>query len=208
MAITYPIELPTEAKVSALGFQPEAVVAAVRSPFTFSEEVQVWDGQAWQVTITLAPRRGRVLGAPITAFLLKLNGMEGSFLFGDPLGQVPRGIATGTPLVDGAQSARARVLLTKGWSVSTTNILRAGDYIQLGSGATARLHMVLNNVNSDNTGKASLDLWPALRVAVSNNAALTVTGCKGVFRLADNAMPWNLARRNQYSISFQAREVI
>lgn len=209
MAITYPLDLPAEAKISAMGFAPRAVVAVNPSAFDLSQEVLVWPGQRWDIKVTLADRRGRALGAPVTAFLLALNGREGTFLLGDPMAPAPRGTALGTPLVDGAHAAGVRVLHTKGWTPSQTGVLKAMDYIQLGSGSSSRLHANLTDVDADGDGKASLNLWPALRPeGAANNAAIVTANCRGVFRLGDNAMPWNIARRNVYSVSFNAQEAL
>lgn len=209
MAITYPLDLPAEARIATMGFAPRAVVALNISSFDLSQEVLAWPGQAWNIKVTLADRRGRALGAPVTAFLLALNGREGTFLLGDPMAPAPRGTALGTPLVDGAQLAGARVLNTKGWTPSQTGVLKAMDYLQLGSGATSRLHVNLRDVNADGDGKASLDLWPALRPeGAADNAVITTSNCRGVFRLGSNAMAWGIGRRNVYSISFDADEAL
>ena len=138
-------------------------------------------------------------------FLLKLNGMEGTFLFGDPNAKTPQGPATGTPLVNGA-SQTGNSLITDGWTVSVTGILKAGDYIQLGSGSTTRLYKVLNDADSDAGGNATFDIWPRLRVSPADNDLIITSAAKGLFALAGNIMEWDIEGAMKYGISFTAIE--
>jgi hypothetical protein len=141
------------------------------------------------------------------SFLLKLNGKEGTFLAGDFDAETPRGVATGTPLVDGA-SQTGNSLATKGWTVSTTGIMKAGDYIQLGTGSTSRMYKVLEDVNSDVTGDATLTLWPSLRSSPADNDAITTQSCKTQFRLSANSVSWSTNSLMHYSITIVAREAL
>jgi hypothetical protein len=79
----------------------------------------------------------------------------------------------------------------------------AGDYIQLGSGTTARLHKVL----VDQSGSGTLEIWPALRSTYSG-ATVTTTNAKGVFRLNQNMSSWQISNANSYGIAFEAVEAI
>jgi hypothetical protein len=84
-----------------------------------------------------------------------------------------------------------------------TGTLLAGDYIQLGSGSTAKLHQVL----LDQDGNGNLEIWPALR---SNYTSATVTfnAPKGVFRLSNNVTSWSINNASTYGISFEAVEAV
>jgi hypothetical protein len=84
-----------------------------------------------------------------------------------------------------------------------TGSLKAGDYIQLGSGGSAKLHQVL----LDQSGSGSLEIWPALR-ATYTNASVTFNNPKGVFRLANNVTSWSINNASTYGISFEAVEVV
>lgn len=185
MTISYPLSLPsTKAVKFTMGF--DSSVGLARSPFTFATQAQVNPGQMLTASFALPPML-RAEAAPWMAFLAALNGREGTFLAGFTGHATPLGIATGTPLVDGSgNTAMARTLATKGWTAGVTGILKAGDFIQLGSGSSSRLHMVVRDASSDGAGKAVLDIWPSLRSAPAANAAIVVNGAKGVFRLSDN----------------------
>ncbi len=67
---------------------------------------------------------------------------------GDPVNTSPRGAATGTPLVKGA-SQTGNTLTTDGWTTGVTGILKAGDWIQLGTGSTSTLHKLQQAADSD-----------------------------------------------------------
>lgn len=205
MAITYPLSLPMARGQAAVRFGGRAVVAVTSSPFTLADELQVHQGQAWLANVTLRPMREAEARLWI-AFLLALNGMQGTFLMGDPLRTTPRGAGTGTPLVNGAgQSGQS--LVTDGWTPSTL-VLKAGDYVQLGSGASAYLHAVLADVTSNGSGQATLDIWPRLRTAPADNAPLTLTSPMGRWRMASNEMRWDVRSAQLYGIDFACTEAL
>lgn len=193
--------------MASVRFSAHAVVAISQSPFTGQQQVQEYSGKLLQATISVPPME-RNDAEEVIAFLLKLNGKRGTFLMGDPTGATPRGIATGTPLVNGAHAAAATSLVTDGWTISQTGILKAGDYIQLGSGSSSRLYKNLNDVNSDGSGNATLDIWPGLRSAAANNDPIVVSNCKSVWRLASNDMTWDIGEARIYGIEFSATEAI
>lgn len=206
MAISFPISMPTSPGFLRFRMAPESVIAMSESPFTLDQQVYEHAGQRWAAEITL-PRMKRDKAAPWIAFFLKLNGRRGTFLLGDPDATSPQGIATGTPLVKGA-SQTGKTLDTDGWTASKTGILKAGDYIQLGSGSSSRLHMVVTDADSDASGNATLDIWPNLRTSPADNAAIVTSSPKGVFRLAGNRMPWDTDHNKVFDIAFSCIEAL
>ena len=206
MAITYPLSHPTNVGFASASMTAKSVVGVSRSPFTGAQQVQKHQGQWWEFQASLPPM-ARATAEEWIAFLLSLNGMQGTFLLGDPLGTTARGIATGTPLVKGA-SQTGNSLITDGWTASQTGILKAGDYFQLGSSTSSKLYKVLNDANSDGSGDATFDIWPNINTAVADDTALTVASAKGLFRLAANEMRWDLQQAQKYGIAFSAIEVI
>lgn len=202
MTITYPIDLPSTPAPAKIRIYPRAIVAVGISPFTAAQQVYKHQGQLWQADITLPPML-RADAAPWIAAMLQLNGRYGTFRLGDSSARTPRGIATGTPLVKGA-SQTGQVLLTDGWTISQTGILKQGDYIQIGD----RLYMIMVDANSDGSGNATLDIWPRLRESPADNAAITTSNCKGLFRLTSNEMPWDVSPKPVFEMSFSAVEAI
>jgi len=206
MTITYPLTPPASPAPRRFRLGPDSAVGIHQSPFTFAEQVQRHAGQRWALDIEL-PAMKRAAAEDYISFLVSLNGVEGTFLIGDPAGATPRGIATGTPLVDGAAQTGA-ILNSKGWTISQTGILKAGDWIQLGSGSGARLHKILVDADSDGAGLAALDIWPQLRASPADNDPITVSNCVGHFRLADNRQRWDVDEAQFFGIDFSAQEVI
>jgi hypothetical protein len=205
MAISFPINLPTGAAgIERVRFTPMNAVAVLRSPFTYASQVQEHQGQMWLAEVQVAPCK-RAAAEPWAAFLTALKGPYGTFYLGNPNAATPQGVATGTPLIKGAGQS-GETILTDGWTTSTTNILKAGDYIQIGS----RLHKVKQNANSNGSGEATLEIWPRLRETPADNAAITLNGAKGLFRLESSSEfpDSDIDKERLYTIAFTAVEAI
>lgn len=207
MPISYPLTLPTTpnaAGIERFMLTGMHAVGVLRSPFTFATQVQAHPGEAWIAEASIAPCR-REQAEPWVAFFASLRGPSGTFLMGDPHRTTPLGVATGTPRVSGTNTVRATSLNTKGWTNSVTNILRAGDYIQIGQ----RLYKVLQNVNSSGTGTCTLDIFPALRETVVDNTTIITASAKGLFRLnAPEVDLFEVDRERLYAMSFTAMEAL
>lgn len=196
MAISYPISTPEDViGIANIELGASNAVAMSRSPFTFSEQVHAYTGEMWRATVSIPPVRKDKSEAWV-AFLLALRGQYGTFLLGDPNNTSPQGTASGA-LVTGSTGDRSV-------TVSMSGSLKAGDYIQLGSGGAARLHKVL----VDKTGSGTLEIWPALRSNHTTGTNATLTNAKGVFRLASNQSDWSINESSVYGLQFTAMESI
>lgn len=208
MAETYPLATPN-LEFASIRFVARNAVSMAASPYTFSQQVYKHPGQGWSVDISLPPMKQDV-AEDWVAFLLRLRGQFGTFLVGDPLGQTARGSASstpGTPVVNGAGQT-GEFLNIDGLPLSATGYLKVGDYIQIGTGATATLHKVLEQVDSDGAGAATLNLFPKVRTAPNDGAVITVAACKGVFRLASNMTDWDINNASTYGITFSGVEAV
>ncbi len=182
MSISYPLTLPTTSGIARISLQYRCVNSLLASPWTGDIQIQETDNDGWIADISI-PVMDADEAAAWRAFLAALRGRYGTFLIGDPIHTSPRGLGTGSPMVDGlAQSGYA--LSTKGWPASTDGCLLAGDYFCLGN----RLHMAVEDVDSDADGKATFDIRPKLRESPGDSNALSLTNCKGLFRLADDTV--------------------
>jgi hypothetical protein len=114
------------------------------SPFTYKQQIYNHTGQRWEAECQIPPLK-RDDAEEWIAWLLSMKGQGGTFLLGDPLGATARGTLGGTPVVNGAAQIGGSLDID-GCTVSVTNWLKAGDYIQLGSASTATLHKILQNV--------------------------------------------------------------
>lgn len=206
MTIIYPLSLPATPYPAAVTLRARSVVGVSSSPFSYSQQVYAHQGQRWEADIDMPPMSESVADVWV-AWLLSLNGQEGTFLMGDPAKLTHRGIGGGTPLVNGAGQT-GQTLAIDGCPLSTTGWLVQGDMIQLGSGSSATLHKVLADANTNGSGEVTLDIWPRLRSSPSNNAAVVITGCVGRWRLASNESSWSISRAKRYGIQFVAVEAL
>lgn len=201
---TFPIELPTN--IAAVTFTPYKAAALAASPFTGSQQVQAHAGEFFRAEVTVGRQRrdkARLWIARLTA----LRGPVGTFLLGDPMAAAPMGSISGEPRVDGLNAKRSETLNVRDLPPDTEGLWLEGDYIQLGSGAASRLHMVLEDVASDSDGKATLSIFPSLRDDYEDGTPITITNCKGVFRLVE-PFSWTESDIVNYGISFSAVEAI
>jgi hypothetical protein len=204
VTISYPLSLPTSKGLDRFAWTNFNATGMLRSPFTFATQVQAHQGQLWAADVSVAVDSTRALMEPWRAFLAALRGQTGTFLMGDPQGKTPRGVATGTPTVDGS-SQTGNTLATTGWTAATTNILRQGDYIQVGQ----RLYMVLSDHNTNGSGGTVLDIFPRLRESPTGGTTIITSNTVGLFRLADSEVRLHeIDQELVYSISFSAVEAI
>lgn len=178
------IAIPTSPAPRQVQLEMNNIVAAPTNPFTNStlQTTQWPGGDYWTGQIALPKLRPGEEIATWNAFLAECRGKLNTFLLGDASYKGPLGNPQGLPLVNGAQSPMAGVLLTKGWHPSLFRHLVPGDYLQVGY----RLHRVLSVVNSDSTGSASISIWPSLRDALTDGQAIILNRPKGLFRMAEN----------------------
>lgn len=206
MPITYPLTAPLQGRLS-LVVSAASSTAATQSQWTGAQTIFANPGQWWELQVTYPPLL-RSQAEAVIAFLLKLNGLEGTFLI-DVGAPVPAGVGGGSPTVNGANqtgldlNVSTSVLSQAAW-------LKQGDYIQLGSGSAARLYKVLDDVDTDGSGDATLTLWPKIRNgdAPANGASVVVSSAKGLFRLKQSAADWSVDRAKLYGLSFACREKI
>ena len=194
MAISYPLALPTNIGMASIELRAKNTVAVSMSPFTYKQQTQSYDGEMWEADISLPPMN-RDDAETWISFLMSLKVMSGTFLLNDPSAKTVRGTATSAVITGAVGASSVGVVMT--------GTLKAGDYIQLGTASTSKLHKVLADVSA--TG--SVDIWPNLKATYSS-AAVVVDNAKGVFRLTSNVQDWQIGNSSTYGISFEAVEVI
>lgn len=206
---TFPLTWPSYVDIMSHRARHIDNVSSTRSVFTGEVQKQRFQGERFEYDLTISPM-GRREAMAFVAWLRKLSGPYGNFLFGDPdfIIAGPLGTPSGTPLVDGAgQPSASETLMTKGWTPLQPFVLRAGDFIQVGSG-TPRLHINLDDVTPDSAGTATLNIWPRLRSASVNNDPITVTGAKGLFEIATPNVEYDSNAFMTHSFSLSIREYL
>ena len=93
MALTYPLNTPTNIGIANITLSAENAVALSQSPFTFQQQVVAHPGQRWAASVSLPPMKRQDAEYWI-AFLLSLKGQVGTFLLGDPNCVAAQGSAT------------------------------------------------------------------------------------------------------------------
>ncbi len=205
--LSSPLTVPSQFKVAQASLSAMSVSGLNVSPFTGEEQIYVHQGEWWEWVLTCPPL-SRANAEEVVAWLIACNGREHSFLLSPPgYGSGARGSLSGTPLVNGA-SQTGKVLATDGWTASASNVLKAGDWIQLGSGTTARLHKVVQAASADGAGQANLEIWPRLRESPADNDAVTVASPQGLFRLAEARRDYTIEQALIYGITVSVREAI
>ena len=151
--------LPTVTGLATFNLTPQTRVATSQSPFSYKRQVLTYPGQRWAVSASI-PMLNRDSADIWRAFFTRLNGGEHTFLLGDPLSSTAKGEAGGTPLINGTLAVGASIVTIDGATTSQSNWLMAGDYIQVGTGESARLYMVVSDVSTNGSGEASVNIWP------------------------------------------------
>lgn len=194
MALTYPLDTPTTIGIESIELRAVNAVATSQSPFTYKQQIISHGGQKWEASVTI-PSVHRDKAAQWKAMLVGLKGQTGTFLLGDPDYATPQGTVSSCVLSGSAGDDSASVVMT--------GTLKAGDYIQLGSGSSAKLHQVL----LDQDGDGTLEIWPSLRSDYTSST-VTFNSPKGVFRLSTNVTSWSINNASTYGISFEAVEAV
>jgi hypothetical protein len=192
MTITYPRSLPSNGKFKTVGWRQIDVTSDMASPFTGASQVVSWPGQWLQCTLTLVAMN-RADMQQWDAWIASLKGSVGTFLLPDPLRLEPLGTAALTPLIiplvaGGGQTGDT--LEIDGCPEAETGYLLAGDLFQLGSGSTARIYKLLEDVDTNEYGEAVLHFWPDLRVSPANNAEVTLINPCGLFHRMSGVTDW------------------
>lgn len=206
MAISFPLSLPVVRGASRMTIRASSTAGVSESPFTGEQQVQVHQREVWAMDFEVPPMDRADAEEWIGGLLLALNGREGTFLAGDPLGILARGTwAGGSPLVNGG-SQTGKTLAIDGLSAAVT--AKPGDWAQLGSAGSTRLHKVTALCTANGSGQMNLELWPRLRSSPADNATLTIASAKGIWRLASNTREWSIERAKKYGLAFSAVEAI
>ena len=201
------VQMPATPGFADVQLTASDTVGSTRSPFTGQTQTQSWPGaDFWGGTVTLPPLT-RMQSAQWTSFLMQLRGMSNAFMLSDPLALTPQGRPQGTPVANtagatGNNAAMTTTLFTRGWKANAFRLLLPGDNVQVGF----RLHRVLDQVNSDANGDASINIWPSLREVPVDASPIILNNPAGLFRLAKNDRIWQISNAFITTMSFQVTE--
>jgi len=208
MTIIYPLAMPTVTKIRSIEFTATSAVSYSRSPFTFAGQAQEFSGKMWQANVTLPPMK-RAAAEEWISFLLSLKGQVGTFQMGDPLAATPRGSARDADsiLINGTIADKSVINLDS-CPTNQTAYLKAGDYLQTGTGGSQQLFKVLVDANTNSSGEIAVDVWPTVRTTIADDQAVFVQNTKGVFRLSENETNWSVTELAIYGMTFSVVEAV
>ena len=192
---------PTNPAPSALkiqSYQPTRVSLS----HNLRRSVRTNGAQRWVITADWVGLT-RAQFAPIQAFVLAQRGQWDTFSAALPAHKLPQGIATGTPLVNGANQ-QGRSLATRGWTANLAGVMKAGDF--LGIAGQTKVYMVTADANSDSTGSATLVIEPALLAIPSDNVNLAVRNVPFTLALGGDTLESAVAPGGIYNFSLQLVE--
>ena len=188
----------------------EVNIASVsRSSFDATEQIQEFPGEYW-IGRFQYPELNRERGEAVSAFLSKLRGPSGTFLLPETTNATPRGTAatvSSSPTLDGSAQVGATINV-KGAAVSETGWLLAGDHIQIGPSDRAHFHRVLDDVDTDAGGLASINIWPNIRQPNIDGDAIVTSNAKGLFFLDEPTRRRLVRAPNRYDIEITCAEVL
>lgn len=204
MALSYPLSVVPELVFRSARFRPVNSAAMSQSPFSGAQQVYVHPGEWWTLEIELPPMKTAV-AEEVIGWGLGLNGVEGTFLMAPPGNDGVRGTwSGGSPLVNGAGQT-GKTLAIDGLVAGRTGL--RGDWFQLGSGSSTRLHKLTYPFTANGSGQATVEFWPRLRSAPADNAALTIASPLGLWRLAQ-PVDWDIGLAKIYGLSFRCIEAL
>ena len=206
-APTYPLTMPNNTGFVSSEFQLRRAVSVSESIFTGAQKTFEHSSALWSATLTLPPMN-RTKAALWQAFFMKLHGRKGTFLLGDPDAKEPQGAVSGSVTVNGDHSIGDYQISLSTAQASQSGQFKAGDYVQFGSGATSKLHLIVEDADSDVSGNTTITIEPALKAALSNADVVTYSEPKGVFRMTTNELGWSANKMNIYGLSISCVEVI
>ena len=128
LAIVFPVAFPSTPAPRSVVWRPQSVVARTESPFSLSQQIQAHQGQRWVVEMDFPPMT-RAQAEEFTAFILSLNGMEGTFLLPPFGGKTARGVPVGSPQLEILSGSKATPTVA-GWTPNVSGLLKKGDFLQ------------------------------------------------------------------------------
>ena len=192
---------PTSPAPSALkiqSYQPTRVSLS----HNLRRSVRTNGAQRWVITADWVGLT-RAQFAPIQAFVLAQRGQWDTFTAALPAHKLPQGIATGTPVVNGANQ-QGRSLATRGWTANLAGVMKAGDF--LGIAGQTKVYMVTADANADSTGSATLLIEPALLMVPSDNVSLVVRNVPLTLAMGGDTLESAVAPGSIYNFSLQLVE--
>ena len=160
-------------------------------------------GQHWMFSLEYNDSLTRAQYEKIFAFIQKQNNGFFDFTIRLPDKNTPRGIPSGTPLVNGAGQVGSAII-TDGWAVSTNNLLLEGDIIKFNG--HSKVYMVVDPVNSNGSGQATINISPALINSIADNETIVTSNVPFKVKLNSTSIAYGGRPGGFYSMDISVKE--
>jgi hypothetical protein len=195
-------QFPTSpvAKSADIRSQQRTIVSVTTSGRKQARQI---DGQRFAITLNFPPMT-RAEFAPIKAFIMKQRSQLNNFTVIPPIVSNAQGSASGTISVNGALSAGVTTAEIDGMAISTSGILKAGDYFRFTG--QEKVYMAVEDLDSDGSGEGTLTFEPPLRTLVADNNVLIYDDVDFTVSLVNDVQEYNLGVQNLYSYEIDVAE--
>ena len=173
------------------------------SPFNSAMQVVNYPGgERWSLTMQFSALtvrdRARMMG-----FCSRLRGSRNTFLAVNHTA-AQRGGLQGAPLVAVESVSGSILTIVTPGNTNISSWARAGDFVSVNS----ELKMVLDDVGTDGSDVASLNIWPPIRTTPDSGANVYVSSVVGAFRLTTPPAFTTAGPGFRTDIALQATEYI
>lgn len=179
--ITWTTDLPDPIEVD---FGPWSVSWAFVSPITEATRTGGIPGTRWIQSLRFN-NMTVAKSALLEGLLMRLEGQANRLVLHRIGRPAPRGLATGTPLVNGANQTGSSINID-GLVANAQGVYLIGDMLGIGG----ELKLVTANVNANASGQAAVAFKPALRASPSDNSAIVTAKPTARWIVADPRIKW------------------
>ena len=197
-------QFPTSpvARSANITSQQDTIVSVTTSGRKQARQI---DGQRFAITLAFPPMT-RSEFAPIKAFVMKQRSQLENFTLIPPTEGNAQGVATGTISVNGALTAGTTTASIDNMTVSTNEILKAGDYFRFTG--QDKVYMVVADLDSDGYGEGTLTFEPPLRNNVNDDVALIYDNVDFTVSLTNDVQEYSIGTTNLYAYELDVAEVL
>jgi len=187
-------QFPTSPTASdaQIGSEQNTIVSVTTSGRTQTRQI---DGQKFTITLDYAPMT-RSNFAPIKAFLMKQRSRLNTFTVIPPVVSNAQGVASTVISTNASVSAGATTCTIDGMTVSTTGILKAGDYFKFTG--QDKVYMAVEDLDADGSGEGTLTFEPPLRTDVTDNTIIIYDNVDFTVRLKNDIQEYNIVTNDLY----------
>ena len=163
------------------------------------------DGQKFAITLQF-PTMTRAEFAPIQAFIMKQRSRLENFTIVPPTVKNALGVASGTISVDGALTAGTTTATIDGMAVSTSGILKAGDYFRFTG--QDKVYMAVEDLDSDGYGEGTLTFEPPLRANVDDDVDIKYDNVDFTVSLTNDIQEFDVGVQEYFNYEIDLIEVL